>query len=354
MSKSGSRYGRRSNWFKIHCLLQEQQQQAAAAQGNQKAPPSNNLNMLSQLGGFPYHRQATKEELMLLGLDEYSKRPSASPSVSSPDSHNSDSSVEIGDRRHNLLRQTGKLPDNGTINKDLFLPLPFPGLSSLPVMPPSGFLPPAHFLFPGYHPGLYPHAHPQSLLKPINDQQNTPIPSPITLANNNSRLTPNHNSKSAEEITKRFYLDVVLKSQQSPNNGTTKSEDGDNDESVTMTPPRSPCPISTTPTTPTKEIIKSSTPTLQENPIDLSIKTNSSSISNDDHRPSSRTQSELSDEIELTNHLNNNKSIKNIEHHINHNNNSSPYDKNDETEYEREVKRMKLQRTTPLDLTTKV
>ncbi|KAF5306695.1 hypothetical protein FQR65_LT07250 [Abscondita terminalis] len=28
MSKSGSRYGRRSNWFKIHCLLQQQQQQA--------------------------------------------------------------------------------------------------------------------------------------------------------------------------------------------------------------------------------------------------------------------------------------------------------------------------------------
>ncbi|XP_050533125.1 protein embryonic gonad-like isoform X2 [Daktulosphaira vitifoliae] len=26
MSKSGSRYGRRSNWFKMHCLLQEQQQ----------------------------------------------------------------------------------------------------------------------------------------------------------------------------------------------------------------------------------------------------------------------------------------------------------------------------------------
>lgn len=28
MSKSGSRYGRRSNWFKIHCLLQEQSHQA--------------------------------------------------------------------------------------------------------------------------------------------------------------------------------------------------------------------------------------------------------------------------------------------------------------------------------------
>lgn len=33
MSKSGSRYGRRSNWFKIHCLLQEQQQQAVQHPG---------------------------------------------------------------------------------------------------------------------------------------------------------------------------------------------------------------------------------------------------------------------------------------------------------------------------------
>ncbi|XP_025420859.1 protein doublesex-like [Sipha flava] len=31
MSKSGSRYGRRSNWFKIHCLLQDQNAAAAAA-----------------------------------------------------------------------------------------------------------------------------------------------------------------------------------------------------------------------------------------------------------------------------------------------------------------------------------
>ncbi|XP_015110380.1 vitamin D3 receptor [Diachasma alloeum] len=31
MSKSGSRYGRRSNWFKIHCLLQEQSHQAQQA-----------------------------------------------------------------------------------------------------------------------------------------------------------------------------------------------------------------------------------------------------------------------------------------------------------------------------------
>ncbi|XP_067648178.1 zygotic gap protein knirps [Eurosta solidaginis] len=50
MSKGGSRYGRRSNWFKIHCLLQEQQQQAidaankaaaaAAASGNAAGAPN--------------------------------------------------------------------------------------------------------------------------------------------------------------------------------------------------------------------------------------------------------------------------------------------------------------------------
>ncbi|KAH8259465.1 protein embryonic gonad isoform X1 [Drosophila bipectinata] len=34
MSKSGSRYGRRSNWFKIHCLLQEQQTTTGTGGGN--------------------------------------------------------------------------------------------------------------------------------------------------------------------------------------------------------------------------------------------------------------------------------------------------------------------------------
>lgn len=33
MSKSGSRYGRRSNWFKIHCLLQEQQHKGSGGGG---------------------------------------------------------------------------------------------------------------------------------------------------------------------------------------------------------------------------------------------------------------------------------------------------------------------------------
>ncbi|XP_003243120.1 knirps-related protein-like [Acyrthosiphon pisum] len=52
MSKSGSRYGRRSNWFKIHCLLQEQQQQHHHQHNNNNN--NNNSNHHQQL---PHHHQ---------------------------------------------------------------------------------------------------------------------------------------------------------------------------------------------------------------------------------------------------------------------------------------------------------
>lgn len=295
MSKSGSRYGRRSNWFKIHCLLQEQQQQAAAAmaahQNNQQQghnspaglhakppgipPPAAAaaaLGMLGHAGAYPgLYPPRTKEELMMLSLEEYAKHPAAaSPSVSSPDSHNSDSSLEINGRPNinlmHLANKHGSLEANAAassssvgppppphpahLRKDLppFLPLPFPALSSMPVMPPPSFLPPSHLLFPGYHPALYQHAH-AGLLKPSPEQQaaaaavhqlfnNAPRFHPTTITNSvseehkaeehkqteSSLLTPrsdalnnNHipnGSKAAEELKKRFYLDAVLKSQQ--------------------------------------------------------------------------------------------------------------------------------------------
>ncbi|KAM7355750.1 knirps-like isoform 1-T2 [Cochliomyia hominivorax] len=295
MSKSGSRYGRRSNWFKIHCLLQEQQQQAAAAmaahQNNQQQshnpasalhvkppgipPPAAAaaaLGMLGHAGAYPgLYPPRTKEELMMLSLEEYAKHPAASPSVSSPDSHNSDSSVEINGRGNpalmHLANKHGSLetavtaagsssvgppappPHAAHLRKELppFLPLPFPALSSMPVMPPPSFLPPSHLLFPGYHPALYQHAH-AGLLKPSPEQQaaaaavhqlfnNAPRFHPTTITSNSSEerkgddqksesplipprsdaLNNNHipnGSKAAEELTKRFYLDAVLKSQQ--------------------------------------------------------------------------------------------------------------------------------------------
>ncbi|KAH8307028.1 hypothetical protein KR044_003654 [Drosophila immigrans] len=48
MSKSGSRYGRRSNWFKIHCLLQEQQGGSATTTGSSSVSNAN-LDQLARL-----------------------------------------------------------------------------------------------------------------------------------------------------------------------------------------------------------------------------------------------------------------------------------------------------------------
>ncbi|KAJ1529374.1 hypothetical protein ONE63_006161 [Megalurothrips usitatus] len=59
MSKSGSRYGRRSNWFKIHCLLQEQQHQHQQLQPppqQHAPPPPASPPEKSPKGGHPPHR----------------------------------------------------------------------------------------------------------------------------------------------------------------------------------------------------------------------------------------------------------------------------------------------------------
>ncbi|KAL3275766.1 hypothetical protein HHI36_020511 [Cryptolaemus montrouzieri] len=267
MSKSGSRYGRRSNWFKIHCLLQEQQQQQQQQQQNQgncalppgvrppqKTPPPQHHHFgLSFLGSQPFpppllHLPKTKEELMLLGLDEY--KNSASPSVSSPESHNSDSSVEISDARR--------------------LPL-FHGL-----IPPA-FLPPPGLLFPPGYPPLYP-----GLLQP---------------ANNNNRLMRNHNP-GVEAFNKRVFLDAVLQSQR----------------------------------TPTPEEIETPIPTvspIQNGPIDLSMKTSSD-------RGSSPTRSDGTGSVATERGA------------------GSEADEESDCDSEHELKRIKLLRPTPLDLTTKV
>ncbi|KAG5895702.1 hypothetical protein JTB14_021395 [Gonioctena quinquepunctata] len=238
----------------------QQQQQANmnnAQQGlrpPQKTPPLHQPHLgmgLLGMSAFPpplLHLPKTKEELMLLGLDEY--KHSASPSVSSPESHNSDSSVEVSDARR--------------------LPL-FPGLL------PHTFLPPPGFLFPpGYTP-LYP-----GLLQP---------------ANNNNRFIRNHNH-GVEAFNKRIILDAVLQSQRTP------------------TPEEVDIPVPTV-------------SPIQEDPIDLSMKTNSdrgSSPSHSDHSGSIGTER----------------------------GHGSEADEESDCDSESQQKRMKLLRPTPLDLTTKV
>ncbi|CAH0547926.1 unnamed protein product [Brassicogethes aeneus] len=264
MSKSGSRYGRRSNWFKIHCLLQEQQQQQQAGNNMLKPPqkmPSphqSQLNHLSLLGHqtFPSqlipHLPKTKEELMLLGLDEY--KHSASPSVSSPESHNSDSSVEVSDAR--------RMP-----------------LFALPA-----FLPPPGLLFPPGYPPLYG----GGLLQAVQP------------GNNNNRLMRNHNQGVVEAaFNKRLLLDAVLQSQRS----------------LTPEEIETPVPVRESP--------------VQSDPIDLSMKTTS-------ERSSSPAHSDKSGSLPTERSA------------------GSEADEESDCDSERELKRIKIVRPTPLDLTTKV
>ncbi|KAG9430830.1 knirps-related protein [Apis mellifera carnica] len=85
MSKSGSRYGRRSNWFKIHCLLQEQQQQQQQQQQHYQQTLSNQpltpqrKPMSPPIGLHPGQR---KDDVLMLGLDDY--KNSTSPALAPP------------------------------------------------------------------------------------------------------------------------------------------------------------------------------------------------------------------------------------------------------------------------------
>lgn len=161
---------------------------------------------------------------------------------------------------------------------------------------------------------------------------------------------PNHNSKSAEELTKR-YLDAVLKSQRSPDGAHIKSEEEEEDmESedvvVSMTPPCSPPSrrASTASTSIARDAIKiTSTPHVQqETPIDLSMKTGSCASADDTPVFSGNENDEISDddEHEKRSSIASNERLNEISH--------------DAATFDRDVKRIKLLGSTPLDLTTKV
>ncbi|XP_028170165.1 knirps-related protein-like [Ostrinia nubilalis] len=249
MSKSGSRYGRRSNWFKIHCLLQEQQQ-AAQSRSPPRVPPSPH----SLAPPFPPHlfpglaRPRTKEELALLGLDDY--KP---PCSGSPDSHRSGSSPKLDEK--SKLTQS-RPPDRPlTPPRDTYVPLPLANIS-LPHFPHSPFLPPPPFspfatnhplLFPpGFHPIYSRHLLDHAALRQAAE-------------NNNDVRIDDHNADSS----KRFFLDEILKQQRS-SQPPTPQEDVISEAEFVPTPPA--------------ERRTSESP-LQENPMDLSVKSDGRSSS---------------------------------------------------------------------------
>ncbi|XP_066958405.1 zygotic gap protein knirps-like [Macrobrachium rosenbergii] len=98
MSKSGSRYGRRSNWFKIHCLLQEQTLSPSTENGESNLALQhakiNLQDLSSKITETKIDRDAEIAEDTQLSPKEGSNN-SDSPTLSSPESHVSDNSLEI-------------------------------------------------------------------------------------------------------------------------------------------------------------------------------------------------------------------------------------------------------------------
>jgi nuclear receptor subfamily 0 group A len=393
MSKSGSRYGRRSNWFKIHCLLSEQQQQRDQLQQKASALSPNSLNLMRH----PSYAS-----------NLFSRPPCTSPSISSPDSHNSDSSIEIGDKMNSTLSKQNKHALNMqqhqqslALNKDLFLPLPFSGF---PLMPPPGFLPPpTHFLFSNYQNhhfnALYEQNH-HFLQQQVQQGLLKTSDVPMTFLSKTSSIEKDENNcdeddrvkveQHFENESKRKYSEILLQSQHSlsvnslltkvPKKSSSpypvikeRNEDDDiqmNESDEVLTPPRSP-----------KSPHRAQ---LENNPIDLSMKSGSSTKSDDINHNyyKSQTNNKSSSDSCLMNvasdsdsndHKTNSINRKTIHCHDlkdgyngkhfrgheseeddNYRHESASDDRCDEVdEYEGEMKRRKLNVTTPLDLTTK-
>ncbi|KAG8312876.1 hypothetical protein J6590_013214 [Homalodisca vitripennis] len=200
MSKGGSRYGRRSNWFKIHCLLEQEQSGACmppmVSIPSPPPPPRPNTWPMDFLGGpafdqrmhFVTPQKSPREDM---GFEEY--KNASSPTISSPESHNSDSSVEIGERIKPQLNFYKPV-----VARDFQNPyIPFGALASLHnILHSPAFLPP---LLP---------PNPNLLFSP-----GIVLPKPESLP-----TTP-------EAKRKRLHLDAILRSQRSPTTDDHYSND---------------------------------------------------------------------------------------------------------------------------------
>lgn len=252
------------------------------------------------LGSHALHqvlsRASTKEDLLMLGMmDEYkhSEHAASSPSGSSPESHNSDTSVEVGDGRlgghrghhmghhasHGLGHGLGGLggalapfptrpsplqpvqhgagppPPPHPAAKELLLPL-HQSLQSLPFMLPHPAFLQAHcppFMFP---PGVLPRAF---------NNNTTPF-------NNN-----NNNNNETLEYSKRFYLDSILHAPRPHYRGHgDHGDDGDvSDGAEEAKAPRR------RPSSPPQPKIAQAAP-VDDRPMDLSVRSGGSAASDRD------------------------------------------------------------------------
>ncbi|KAG8227624.1 hypothetical protein J437_LFUL004236 [Ladona fulva] len=289
MSKSGSRYGRRSNWFKIHCLLQEQannienQQIHNHVNGHHGVLHPNHQSLSQHHAAFPYHqtkpissfssptgvpyahqrhhlsdgaspppsdtrphhrangdgdptshhlhphllhlhRQRSEEhqQLMMMMMEDYkNRRSSSSPSVvSSPESHNSDSSAEAEKAAHRLHSKEGEA--SKTPGGDFFLPFLHAGAFHL--SSPFGAAAAAAMAAAAAAAAGTPHH--KFLFPPIPQPHHQPSLPQHHIRSKSPPCPVNNHLSSMEMYHKRFYLDSVLQSQRSPSGGSASGGSG--------------------------------------------------------------------------------------------------------------------------------
>lgn len=232
-------------------------------------------------------------------MDDYSKHnhnraslSSSSPSISSPDSHNSDSSVEIGDKKKNIQRIPPKTPTSSHLNPPALpshlasffqlmpplgpLPLHLVGSPFTKLMPPPqthNFLPPSLFASP-FHDSLH-HlyaAQQQSFLSSAAGLPTSPLAN-LPNNNNNSKDSINNNilhngggnTKSADFYQKYYFNKINPKFD-------AELDENENDD---VTPSNSP-PLKVDVNSPSHSPASSASPIIcddiQNNPIDLSMK----------------------------------------------------------------------------------
>lgn len=158
MSKSGSRYGRRSNWFKIHCLLQEQQQVTGNKDKTGSLMWGDNFK---SIGAEGLKRESEDNNNTLTKDRERSPQHPPLP----PASYSAEAAAALWAARNSFLPV--QLPPSPMGMP--FLPSPFPSM--------HGPQPP-RFLLPFMH-GLHP-------------QQLSPSPSRSSISSHSHSPSPNH------------------------------------------------------------------------------------------------------------------------------------------------------------------
>lgn len=244
MSKGSSRYGRRSNWFKIHCLIQEQQQQQDEIQKKQgifQNPCANSMRIptsaaSSMMASYPpmfYPQQ----------------------SLGSPNSFSSDNSL---DKRSSPIGA----PHPQT--------MAFPGLSPFTMMQPTSaqFLP--QTMLPGYHPAFY-----FNLQQPARYQSSafsTDVESSSSKETSFNSISSGINLLNSGRSNSRSSSIVDSNDDDSSGNIDIISnpEDSEHDEIVVAEPSQSPIiPLSRSSSIEPTDLSSDA----QNDPIDLSMKT---------------------------------------------------------------------------------